>query len=145
MRPTNCKKIISAFAILLLVSCGASKSASDKKLYEVLTEQGDGGGNIRFFEILSEPKEIAMIQNDENLRKKITSDDLKNSNFLILNMGEKNSGGYSISVESVVETADKIIVTVKETAPNPGDMVTQNITYPYCIVKINSKKEIAVK
>lgn len=131
---------------LMLNSCGTSKNVTtNKNLYEVLTQQNDGGGNIRFFEILSEPNEIAMLQNDENLKSKITSEDVKNSNFLILNMGEKSSGGYAISVDKVEETADKIVVTVKETEPSPGDMVTQNITYPYCIVKINSKKEIVVK
>lgn len=145
------RKLVIAVGVLALVglifeSCSTANTKSkNKKLYEVLTEQSDGGGNIHFFEILSEPNEIAMLQNDENLKKKITAEDVKNSNFLILNMGEKNTGGYSITVENVEETADKIIVTVKETEPKPGEMVTQSITYPYCIVKINSKKEITVK
>jgi len=86
-----------------------------------------------------------MLQNDEHLKRKIKEDDVKNSNFVILNMGEKRSGGYSITVENVEETADKVILTVKENEPEPGAMVTQAITYPYAIVKINSKKEITIK
>jgi hypothetical protein len=141
------KRLIAAITILLVMaSCGGSKTTSAKKpLYEVLTQQEDGGGNIRFFEILSEQKEIIMLQNDEKLKKKIKPDDILSSNFLILNMGEKNTGGYSIGVEKVEETADKIIVTVKETEPAPGSMVTQAITYPYAVVRINSKKDIVVK
>jgi hypothetical protein len=142
---TRALTVLSIGVLAALYSCGSTKSTGNTKLYEVLTQQPDGGGNIHFFEILSEPNEIAMLQNDENLKKKITSEDVKRSNFLILNMGEKSSGGYSISVENVEETADKIIVTVKETEPKSGEMVTQNITYPYCIVKINSKKEITIK
>ena len=147
------KKIISAgFAIgitlvfLTLGSCSAKKTTSGTKpLYEVLTQQENGGGNIRFYEILSEEKEIIMLQGDENLKGKIDSADLKSANFIILNMGEKTHGGYSIGIDKVEETPDKIIVTVKETSAEPGSMVTQAITYPYAVVKINSKKPIEIK
>ncbi|MES2573872.1 MAG: protease complex subunit PrcB family protein, partial [Bacteroidota bacterium] len=114
-------------------------------LFEVLTQHDDGGANIQFFEILSEPNEIAMLQNDDKLKHKIRSTDVQSSNFVVLNMGEKQSGGYKIDIESVVETDKNIIITIKETVPDPNAMVIQVITYPYCIVKINSKKEIIIK
>jgi len=132
---------------LLVLSCGASNPTvvGNKRLYEVLTQKSDGGGNIRFFEILSEPREIKMLQNDVNLSKKISPEDVQNSNFVILNMGEKASSGYSIGVHAVEETEKNIIITIKETTPEPGSMVSQVITYPFCVVKINSKKEIIIK
>jgi hypothetical protein len=135
------------FVIFLLAACGASvsKVVLKRPLYEVLTQQSDGGGNIRFYEILTEPNEIKMLQNDINLRNKITAIDVQKSNFVILNMGEKSSGGYAITIESVVETDKSIIINVKESSPEPGVIVTQGITYPFCVVKINSKKEILIK
>jgi hypothetical protein len=138
------KKIVMAAIVLSLFSCATAKQTTDssKKLYEVLSEQSYGGAAIRFFEILSEPNEIKMLQNDENLKNSIKSTDLENSNFVILNMGQKSSGGYSINVESVVETSTQIIIKVKETEPQPGGMVTQALSNPFCVVKINSKKEI---
>jgi hypothetical protein len=141
------KKISISLLTLLLVSCGASTpiNTERKVLYEVLTQQGDGGGNIHFFEILTEPNEIRMLQNDKKLRNKISPIDVQKSNFVILNMGEKNTGGYSISIESVVETDKNIIISVKESSPEPGSMVSQAFTYPFCVVKINSKKEIIIK
>jgi hypothetical protein len=141
------KKVVLLFLALVLVSCGASSSKSSKKkpLFEVLTQQTDGGASIRFFEILTEPNEIKMLQNDDNLKKKIHPDDIKTSNFIILNMGEKTSGGYAIGVESAVETDTSIIITVKETSPAPDAMVTQALTNPFCVVRINSKKEIVIK
>ena len=114
-------------------------------LFEVLTQQSDGGASIRFFEILSEPNEIRMLQNDENLKNKISPNDIQNSNFIVLNMGEKTTGGYKIGVDTVMETDKNIIITVKETIPEPGGMVTQAFTNPFCVVKINSKKEIIIK
>ncbi|MDI6033946.1 protease complex subunit PrcB family protein [Flavobacterium sp. LB2P84] len=141
------KKIVLSLVALALVSCGATatKSPDKNSLYEVLTQQSNGGASIRFFEILSEPNEIAMLQNDENLKNKISSNDIQTSNFIVLNMGEKTSGGYSIGIDTVVETDKNIVITIKETSPEPGSMVTQAFTNPFCVVKINSKKEIIFK
>jgi hypothetical protein len=141
------KKAILLTLTLILVSCGAtsSKKSETNSLYEVLTQQTNGGASIRFFEILSEENEITMLQNDEKLVDKIKPNDIQTSNFVILNMGEKTSGGYKIGIESVVETEKNIIISVQETAPETGAMVTQEMTTPYCVVKINSKKEIIIK
>ena len=138
------KKIVVSFVALAVVSCGATatKSSDKNSLYEVLTQQSNGGASIRFFEILSEPDQIAMLQNDENLKNKISPNDIQTSNFLVLNMGEKTSGGYSIGIDTVVETDKNIVITIKETSPEPGTMVTQAFTNPFCVVKINSKKDI---
>ena len=141
------KKTAIALFTLTLFSCGTTvtKSTGKKALYEVLTQQSDGGGNIHFFEILTEPNEIRMLQNDKMLKNKINPTDVQKSNFVILNMGEKTTGGFKITVENVVETDKNVIVTVKETEPEAGTIVTQGFTYPFCVVKINSKKEIIIK
>ena len=134
------------FTASVLFSCSSTTKISDKRpLFEILTQQNDGGASIRFFEILSEPNEIKMLQSDENLKNKISSSDVQTANFVVLNMGEKTTGGYKIGIENVVETDKNIIITVKETIPEPGGMVTQVFTNPYCVVRINSKKEIIFK
>ena len=140
------KKVLISLLALVVASCSSTiKQTDNKLLYEVLTQQSDGGASIRFFEILSEPDEIAMLENDEKLKDKIRPSDIQTSNFIVLNMGEKTTGGYQIGVESVVETDKNIILTVKETFPKPSAAVSQVVTYPYCIVRINSKKEIIIK
>ena len=140
------RKVVISLLALVVASCSSTiKQTNSKLLYEVLTQQSDGGASIRFFEILSEPNEIAMLQNDEKLKDKIHPNDIKTSNFIVLNMGEKATGGYQIGVESAVETDKNIILTIKEIVPEPNAMVSQVIKYPYCIVRINSKKEIIIK
>ena len=139
------KKVISVLAVFVLISCGAKKTSDSKSLYEVLTTQTDGGGNIRFYEILTEPNEIKMLENDPLLADKMKETDISNSNYVILNMGEKNTGGYSIGVEKVEETDKNIIITVKENNPAPDAMSMQVITYPYTVVRVHSKKEIIIK
>jgi hypothetical protein len=146
-KKTIMKKTILSLFLLTVAACGttAVKSNDATKIYEVLTQQTNGGASIRFFEILSEPNEIKMLQNDENLKHKISANEVQNSNFIILNMGEKATGGYAIGIETVMETDKNIVVTVKETNPKTGSMVTQSVTTPFCVVKINSKKEIIFK
>lgn len=139
------KKVISVLAVFVLISCGAKKTTSSNALYEVLTTQSDGGGNIRFFEILTEPNEVKMLENDPLLADKMKNSDIANSNYIILNMGEKNTGGYTIAVEKVEETDKNIIITTKDINPAPDSMNMQVITYPYTVVKIHSKKEIIIK
>lgn len=139
------KKIVAVLGVFVLISCGAKKTSGSTALYEVLTEQSNGGGNIKFFEILTEPNEIKMLENDPLLADKMKQTDIGNSNYVILNMGEKNTSGYSIGVEKVEETDKNIIITVKENSPTPDAMVMQVISYPYTVVKIHSKKEIIIK
>ncbi|MBE8726560.1 protease complex subunit PrcB family protein [Flavobacterium hungaricum] len=139
------KKVISILAIFVLISCGAKKTTGSTGLYEVLTTQSDGGGNIKFFEILTEPNEIKMLENDPLLAAKVKESDTNTSNYVILNMGEKNTSGYSIEVVNVEETDKNIVITVKENGPSPDTMTMQVISYPYTVVKINSKKEIIIK
>ncbi|TDW49048.1 protease stability complex PrcB-like protein [Flavobacterium sp. 270] len=138
------KKVISVLVVFVLISCGAKKTTGSSALYEVLTTQSDGGGNIKFFEILTEPNEVKMLENDPLLAGKVKEGDTNSSNYVILNMGEKNTGGYSIAVEKVEETDKNIIITVKENSPAPGGMNMQVITYPYTVVKIHSKKPIII-
>jgi len=139
------KKVIAFALVLITVSCSTTIKTTYKPLYEVLTKQNDGGASIQFYEILTEEREIKMLQNDEKLKKKIKPEDIKTSNFVILNMGEKTSGGYSVGIKNATETGDKIIITVEEKAPASGEMTASIISYPYTIVKINSKKTIVIQ
>jgi hypothetical protein len=140
------KKVFILVLILVFFSCATTvKKQESKPLFEVLTQQEDGGASICFFEILSEPNEIVMLQNDSKLKNKISPRDIQTSNFIVMNMGEKATGGYKIEIESVVETDKNIIVTTKEITPEPSTIAVEDITTPYCVVKINSKKEIIIK
>ena len=138
------KKFFSYIALGFLVSCRTGAHQEYKKpLYEVLTQQSDGGARIRFFEFLTETREIKMLQNDPKLRRKIKPEDLSASNFVVLNMGEKETTGYTIQVDQVSETQDSIVITIKDVPPASQLLPEKDIYYtPFTVVKINSKKPI---
>ena len=130
-----------------MISCSSSKKPTEsKQLIEILSTQEDGGATIRFFEILSEEREIKMLQNDELLKGKINAGDIKTSNFIILNMGEKTTLGYTIEIQKVEETDTSIIIVTKDNEPKSKREEEKEVFYyPYTIVKVNSKKELIIQ
>lgn len=140
------KKYISIIAIVLLYSCSSTKSTANKPLYEVLSAKNDGGANIKFYEILSEPKEIKMLLGDETLRKLIKENDIAQSNFLILNSGPTEETLNKIGIDKVIETPTQVEVYIKDSQKNIEATATDDETlYPYSVIKINSKKPIVIK
>ena len=136
--------LISCFG--LLISCGSGSQKGTIPLYEVLSQQADGGARIPFFELLTETKEIKMLQNDPQLRKKIKETDLTRSNFVILNAGEQVTPGFYYTIDQLTETQDSILVYPKLVAPNTVTTAEKDIYYtPFTVLKINSKKPIGFK
>jgi hypothetical protein len=135
------------FLLVFMISCSSSKKPTEsKQLIEILSTQEDGGATIRFFEILSEEREIKMLQNDELLKGKINAGDIKTSNFIILNMGEKTTLGYTIEIQKVEETDTSIIIVTKDNEPKSKREEEKEVFYyPYTIVKVNSKKELIIQ
>ena len=141
------KRALALSAILvLLIACSSGKNGANKPLFEVLTVNNDGGANIKFYEVLSEPKEINMLLGDETLRKKIKPTDTTASTFVILNAGPTRETANHIKIDKVLETPTEIQVFVIDTQTNtPIDLSDDDTLYPYTILKINSKKPVVIK
>ncbi len=60
--------------------------------------------------------------------------------------GAKPTGGYSISIQRIMESSKSILVEYKETEPSPDAMVTMAFTYPCHIVSVTrSEKNVEFK
>lgn len=62
--------------------------------------------------------------------------DFNQESILVVHLGEKRSGGYSVQVEQVTETGGLVTVTIRQTAPGPSDLVTAAMTQPFAIVRL---------
>jgi len=138
------KQAIYVLSFLILFSCTSKKSTvlPQGDLFEVIYQDAYKGAEFKFYETITKPEEFKMLLKFDALKGKIKESDINDNNFLLLNMGEKSSGGFSISVSKVVEKEGQIFVTVVENSPKEGEMVTMALTYPVCVVKIKSKKPI---
>ena len=80
-----------------------------------------------------------------NLKRKIKSDDIINSNFVVLSLLKKYSTGNSISISDVKENDKNIEITVLEKETKTTKDSLTNPVYPYAVIKVNSKKTIVFK
>jgi hypothetical protein len=126
---------------LFIISC-SKKSTPSSSLYEVIYTSEYGGTAFEFYEIFTDEKEFRLLIDNADLRKKIKPDDIKKANFIILNMGQMSTGGYSIGVKKIVNTKDEFQIHILKKSPRPNEIVNQAITNPITILKINSKKKI---
>lgn len=65
--------------------------------------------------------------------------------YVVVYLGERNSGGYGVEVSAVYIVNDEMLVDAQEIAPGKDAMVTMAITYPYTVVKVTDEKVSDVK
>ena len=138
------KRIAIVLVFFVLFSCSSTKPPMVSGVkYDILTGSDYGGASFQFYEIISEEAEFNILLTDAIIKPYVKKDDIKTCNFILVNMGEKKSEGYSLKVQKVEELTDKIIMTLKEIEPKGN--VTQVTTKPCYVIKIKSKKPIEIK
>ncbi|MCH7523715.1 MAG: protease complex subunit PrcB family protein [Bacteroidetes bacterium] len=144
-----------AIYIFLLSSCSSSSTinkqtmiiSQDTITFETLAEDFYGGMTDSKFIVIKDETTLNEIYKLINKSKspgiKIPIINFEKETVLVLFLGEKTSGGHSISVEQILDENEKLIVKYKVTLPKLGEMVTTVMTQPYCIIKIPiTSKEI---
>lgn len=158
----NKRKILSLIlvcilAISMLAGCTKDKEKNPAINEEMQTEQTDkteqteqtedknvneteNNKNVTF-SIVEEFDEEALKIIDEKTKEKgygiLSQDD--NSVVIFIASGEKPSGGYDIEVKAVEEKDGVITIIVEETAPEGGAMVITALTYPYTVIRLDTK------
>ncbi|MDD4112784.1 MAG: protease complex subunit PrcB family protein [Herbinix sp.] len=84
-------------------------------------------------EIPGELKEIIDEKKEKPFRMHYSN---KDSLYIVVGYGQQNSGGYSISVEDLFLTDNAIYFDTNLIGPSQNDLVTQGVTYPYIVVKL---------
>lgn len=57
--------------------------------------------------------------------------------YILVTYGEKPSGGYAVEITDLQYEQDRLVVTVNFIEPKKGDMVTDDLTYPYDLIVID--------
>ena len=131
------KKIVALFSIMLLFSCSSTKSKSVS--YQVLTDSAYKGKKTQSYEVIDNHNDLnklyALVKDEL-----VPNVDFAKSRIVALFMGEKNTGGYAIGIESIRQEKGKVIVKVKKSYPD--GMATMALSQPFTIVKINTTRKI---
>ena len=127
------KRLRITTVLLLLITAalglfGCKKDESEiKKLKDLeftVVEDAELPGELK--EIIDEKKEKPFrlhYSNNESL-------------YIVVGYGKQNSGGYSIAVEELFLTNNAIYIDTNLIGPSQDDLVTQGVTYPYIVVKL---------
>lgn len=127
------KRLKTIIALLILITtifglAGCKKDEQEiKKLKDLeftVVEDADLPGELK--EIIDEKK-------DKPFRLHYSNKDYL---YIIVGYGKQNSGGYSIAVEELYLADNAIYINTNLIGPSKDDLVTQGVTYPYVVVKL---------
>lgn len=66
--------------------------------------------------------------------------------LIMVSWGEKETGGYAVSVDAVRQLEDgRLELTVQLKEPDPDEMVTQAFTYPYALISVKAGEPYELK
>lgn len=136
------------FLSFIAISCSSSMNKSNV-VYKIL-HSGEFSSieNKEFLLIEDNQDYISAIEKlniDESEYDKLLNVDFKTNNICILLLGQRNTGGYSISVDYIKKKQKTLFIKAKELTPEKHSNVITVITNPYCLVVIPKMKNIIIK
>lgn len=147
----NKKKVLSlvlvgALATSVLVGCAKDKENTSNTNEQTQTQQTEQetekvSATEVSFTVVEELDEETQKTVDEKAKEKgfVVLSQEEESAVVMISSGEKPSGGYAIEVKTAEEKDGVVTITVKETAPEEDAIVTDAITQPYTVVKLETK------
>lgn len=118
--------LLTIVTILGLIGCKKDESEIKKirDLEFTVVEDADLPGELK--EIIDEKKE-------KPFRVHYTN---KDNLYIVVGYGKQSSGGYSIAVEELFLSDNAVYFDTNLIGPSQDDLVTQGVTYPYIVVKL---------
>ena len=145
---TNITKHFFSLAIVLLLctSCSINVlnnlNANAGVTFEVLRQESFGGREKESTEVIKSQSQL-----DKLYKELGTADapkiDFERNNAVALFMGQKSSGGYSISVRKISIDDNVATITVRRTTPDGVGIMA--LTAPYSIVIIPKTDRVVVE
>lgn len=140
------KIILLGLVVFFVTGCVIQRGADGKPgengkpgrqaKWEILSEGSMGGHDTESITVIKTQQELDRLYSELNLAGSTPKVDFNTKNVVALYMGQRNTGGYAITIEDVIVKGDTAIVVPKHIRPAPDGMVTMAITNPYCIAAI---------
>ena len=136
MRRFRIAILLLTIVIMALGITGCKTEDTDvkkiKDLEFTVVEDADLPGELK--EIIDEKKEEPFKLSYSN----------KDYLYIVVGFGKQNSGGYSIAVDELYLSSNAIYIDTNLIGPTQDDMVSQGVTYPYVVVKLELRDEMVV-
>lgn len=144
-------KKIALFTLLVFVmmSCKSQRGADGSpgmnggENFVILKESEYGGREAESHEVIRSQQELDALFKELGHNRMTV--DFSAYNVVAVFMGQKNTGGYKITVEDVSVDDNTAHVLTKTTVPEPDGMVSMALTQPYCIASIPKAEKVEVE
>lgn len=140
-------KLLISISLFVFFGCAGSKQNQVLQTisYEELLKGSHGGVSDTKYMVIENANDLKLIYTQINKTRKpgfiIPKINFKEEQVIALFMGEKYSGGYSITVDKIMATEKVLSVFVRENKPD--GMASSVITQPFYFCKISkTEKEI---
>lgn len=140
---------LTSFIVLLLISCTTTpKPEVLNTSFTTIYKKSNGGSeNAGYVHITNNEDYIKFIETlkiDESEFNQLVTVNFKENDVVVLNQGQKTSGGYAIDVALINWENDFLLIKKNETFPSKGESVSMALTSPYCITIIPKTKKIKI-
>jgi hypothetical protein len=139
---------IVPFVVILLLSCTTPKPVVLNTSFSTIYKNSNGGAEYAgYLHITNNEDYIKFIETlkiDESEYNKLVTINFKENDVIVLNQGQKASGGYAIDVAQINWENETLLIKKLEILPTKGEMVIMLMTSPYCITIIPKAKNIKI-
>lgn len=134
-RPAIAVLLLTIMLVSITLTGCKTMNTDVKKLKDLdftVVEDADLPGELK--EIIDEKKEVPFKMTYSN----------KDSLYIVVGYGEQKSGGYSITVDDLYLTKNAIYINTNLVGPSKDATVSQGLTYPYVVVRLELRNEKVV-
>lgn len=142
------KKILAvvfmAIFMLAITGCAGNKTEPEKKPETPQPKAGDI--NFSIIDPAGAPGKIGDLVNKLKTSASASLVEEDGGTYVLVTWGEQRTGGFDAKIEKVTQSVgagQKATATVRAllTAPKPEDVVTQSITYPLVLAKLDTGRK----
>lgn len=127
--------ILLAIALLVISGClGATDSGSNQVKFESIGKGYFSNVKEKKYVVIRSVQEFKDFVNETGVV--FQPPDFNTTMVIAVFMGEQKTGGYEINVDRIVREDGKLVVYVDHYTPSDTCFVTQVITSPFQIVKV---------
>lgn len=139
--------IIFVSVLFLFLSCKAQEekekentNSSQSIAHEVLLSGPNSNMQAEEYRLISASEDLLLvvvkINRSVSPPHRLPQVDFSSESVVLLNMGQKTTGGYSYIVERIAEEANSWVVEYRKIEPKAGEMAVTVMTTPYSLIKI---------
>lgn len=136
------KIIILSLLFVFFVGCKtAAPTIGGEGTFDILKQETNGGREKKANVFIDSQDKLNALYAELNISD-VPTIDFTTSNVVALFMGQKQTGGYSISLGKIILDGESNTATVQIIESEPQDMAMMMLTTPYCIAKISKSKKV---